>query len=194
MNIVAIIPAKAKSNRLPGKNLLKIDSETLVHRALRTAVEAGIFSRIILHTDSAEAMREAEHFSEVLHFWRDWQLSMDRVESAAIAFDCLSRLQFKCDGFCLLNPTSPCRTVEMLQRAYNEFRSRDLDCLVSGDALLQRHDGDFLFWKTIPFLRYISRSIIPENAYWGENSSGIDIDEKEDFDFALRTLRHSKTV
>ena len=194
MSLLAIIPAKKHSTRLPGKNMMQINGETLVGRALRTAVESKIFDNIALHTDDVGAMAEASVLSTqssglIIRQWRDWQLSVDGVESAAIALDSLSRLKFRFDVFCLLNPSSPCRTVEMLQRAHNEFKSKNMDCLVSGNQLLQRHNGDYLFWKTIPFLRYISRSIIPPSEFpYSRFTGGIDINTQEDFDLAVKTL------
>ena len=202
MTLLAIIPAKKHSTRLPGKNLMQINGESLVGRALRTAVESKIFDTVALNTDDVGAMVQAsaldsglrtQHSGLIIRQWRDWQLSVDGVESAAIALDSLSRLKFRFDSFCLLNPTSPCRTVEMLQRAHNHFVSHDLDCVVSHSGDMEIHNGDYLFWKTIPFLKYISRSIVPHDDLVRINTEffftkGIDINTQEDFDLAVKTL------
>ena len=171
MSLLAIIPAKKHSTRLPGKNMLEINGETLVHRAVKCAIDSNIFTSVIVSDDN--------YRSSPL-------LSMDGVESAAVVFDVLANEKYKFEVFCLLNPTSPCRTVEMLQRAHNEFKSKDLDCLWSMGKY-GNHDGNFLFWKTIPFLRYISRSII-DGSHWAR-TDGIDINTQEDFDLAVKQIQ-----
>lgn len=52
MNPVAVIPARYGSNRLPGK--------PIIHRVYERVEDAGIFSRILVATDSEAIARRVE--------------------------------------------------------------------------------------------------------------------------------------
>jgi len=54
MSIVAIIPARSGSRRLPGKNIMKLGDKTLVGWANAVAIECGLDT--ILTTNSEEIM------------------------------------------------------------------------------------------------------------------------------------------
>lgn len=53
MTVVAFIPARAGSTRIPNKNLATVGDEALVSRALRCAWDAGC-DRVVVSTNSAE--------------------------------------------------------------------------------------------------------------------------------------------
>jgi CMP-N-acetylneuraminic acid synthetase len=177
-SVLAIIPAKPNSTRLPNKNYLEIDGEPLWERAERTAIEAKIFDQIVLSGAGRNPI-----------------LCEDGVESAAVVFDVLCRDNYKHDEFCLLNPSSPCRTAEQIVWAYHYFHDHNIDCFYSVDRS-GKHNGDFLFWQTIAFLRYVSRSCIPMRAFEHHalTTDGVDINTQEDFDRACYTLRNRKAV
>ena len=60
--IIAVIPAKGESTRLPGKNLLKINGKSLVEHAVQYAKRSKKISSIYVSTDS-EAI--AEHAKQL---------------------------------------------------------------------------------------------------------------------------------
>jgi CMP-N-acetylneuraminic acid synthetase len=169
MSLLAIIPAKSNSRRLKNKTYLKINGEMLWERAERTAIESKIFDQIVVVTD-----------------WRHPYLLDDEVHSAAVCFEVLSKLRYAHDHFCLLNPCSPRRTPSMLRDAWQHFVKIRKPCLYSVDQM-DKHNGDFLFWKTLPFLRFISRSCLPG---YGVKlmTQGVDINTQEDFDLAKSLL------
>jgi len=187
MSCLAIIPAKSKSRRLPNKNFLKIENETLWERALRCAKKAEIFDGYAVSSDGVTD-----------YLPRPQILCDDQVQTAAVVFDVLAQVSYMYDSFCVLNPSSPCRTPEMLKDAYKEFTELQVDCFYSTDGR-HHHNGDFLFWQTLPFLRYISRNIIPYSGsfpsvsgdftYAGKLTDGIDVNTLEDFESAERAIQ-----
>lgn len=58
--IVAIIPAKAESNRLPNKNLLTINGKTLVEHAVQYAKKAKSINSIYVSTNSEEIAKHSK--------------------------------------------------------------------------------------------------------------------------------------
>lgn len=60
--VIAVIPVKKNSSRLPGKNLLPFGSENLLTRKMRQVKQSGIAERIIVSSDSDEMLSYAEAF------------------------------------------------------------------------------------------------------------------------------------
>ena len=58
--IVAIVTARANSKGIPGKNLLDLGGKPLIQYSFDVALESGVFDRIILSTDSKEAIELAK--------------------------------------------------------------------------------------------------------------------------------------
>lgn len=58
----AVIPVKANSSRLPGKNIKPFGNENLLTRKIRQVKESGIADRIIVSSDSLEMLKMANDF------------------------------------------------------------------------------------------------------------------------------------
>jgi pseudaminic acid cytidylyltransferase len=54
MSVVAIIPARGGSKRLPRKNILPFMGEPMLSHPLRAALDSGVFSRVIVSTEDEE--------------------------------------------------------------------------------------------------------------------------------------------
>ena len=57
--ITAVIPVKASSSRLPGKNIKPFGSENLLTRKIRQVKSSKIADRIIVSSDSEEMLQIA---------------------------------------------------------------------------------------------------------------------------------------
>lgn len=167
--IVAIIPARAGSKRLENKNFLPCNGVSLVDRAMKVAEEAKIFDAVYLTTDES----------------RHPYICDDHVQTAAVVFDTLAKLNYAYDQFCVLNPTTPTRTAENIRDAWNYYRAEQMISLVSGEKPV--HDGAVLFQNTLYFLREMK--IIPDYAGWIKfTNEQVDINTREDFDRAEKIL------
>ena len=51
-NIVAIVPARANSKRIPGKNIKKFNGKPIIVNTIEKLKKSKIFDRIIVSTDS----------------------------------------------------------------------------------------------------------------------------------------------
>lgn len=77
MTNVAIIPARAGSKRLPGKNLLKIGGKPLVARAIEAAMEARLVTRVVVSSDDARVLEIARGYRDILSLPRPSTLARD---------------------------------------------------------------------------------------------------------------------
>ncbi|QYO66974.1 3-deoxy-manno-octulosonate cytidylyltransferase [Leptolyngbya sp. 7M] len=85
-NVVAIIPARYASTRLPGKMLLEIVGKPLIVHTADRAREAGSVSRVIVATDDERILKAAEDAGhEALLTRADHLSGSDRVAEVAEA-------------------------------------------------------------------------------------------------------------
>ncbi len=83
-NVIAIIPARYASTRLPGKLLLPIDGKPLITHTIDQAKKARTVSRVIVATDDDRIRETAEmHGCEVMLTSAEHASGSDRIAEAA---------------------------------------------------------------------------------------------------------------
>lgn len=86
--IVAIIPARMASTRLPGKPLLQFHGLPMVEHVRRRAVLSGSFAEVVVATCDAEIARAIEHFGgRVIMTSSKHPTATDRVAEAMDQLD-----------------------------------------------------------------------------------------------------------
>jgi CMP-N,N'-diacetyllegionaminic acid synthase len=122
--VVATIPARSGSKRVPGKNVRALGGHPLIAYAITSALQSGVFSRVIVSTDDAGVAVIAEHYGAEIPFLRPAEYAGDRSPDIEWVRYTLGRLADegrRPDAFALLRPTSPFRKAETIRRAWREF-------------------------------------------------------------------------
>ena len=122
-SIVALIPARAGSKRIPGKNIRELAGLPLIAWTIKAAQESGIFEAVIVSTDSVEYERIAWDYGALViprpaKYATDISPDFEWVEYIANRGDGLDT-----DAFSILRPTSPFRTAATIKRAWAEFQT-----------------------------------------------------------------------
>lgn len=119
-SIVALIPARAGSKRIPGKNTRLLAGHPLIAYTIAAAKESGIFGTISVCSDDRDVLSLAKSY-EVGSVLRpsasDEQPDIEWVQWAA-AVGCFDRF----DAFAILRPTSPFRTAATIREAWDTFQ------------------------------------------------------------------------
>jgi CMP-N,N'-diacetyllegionaminic acid synthase len=126
-SIVALIPARAGSKRVPDKNIRPLAGHPLMAYTIAAAMDSGVFSDVIVSTDSEHYAKIAKHYGAQVPFLRPAALAGDQSPDIEWVEFTLSRLQEsgrKHDCFSILRPTSPFRLPQTIQRAWQEFSSQ----------------------------------------------------------------------
>ncbi|MBI5928567.1 MAG: acylneuraminate cytidylyltransferase family protein [Chloroflexi bacterium] len=122
--IVALIPARAGSKRVQGKNSRPLAGHPLLAYTIAAAQHSGIFSAIILSTDGPEIANIARHYRAEVPFLRPSEYAGDKSPDIEWLRYALHRLKDEgrsFDAFSILRPTSPFRQAETIQRAWAQF-------------------------------------------------------------------------
>ena len=123
-SIVALIPARSGSKRVPDKNIRPLSGHPLIAYTIAAALESKIFSAVIVSTDSESYADIAEHYGAEIPFLRPSELAGDLSPDIEWLEYTLTRLREegrRYDCFSLLRPTSPFRLPETIRRAWHAF-------------------------------------------------------------------------
>jgi CMP-N,N'-diacetyllegionaminic acid synthase len=107
----AIIPARAGSKGIPGKNLWEYDGVSLLARAIRLGKHCERVERVIVSTDSTEMQHIAISEGAESPQLRPAELASDTATSAAVVRHVINSMKVTSDHILLLQVTSPLRTL-----------------------------------------------------------------------------------
>jgi len=119
--MICIIPARGGSKRLPGKNLRILDGEFLINRVIRIANESGIFSLVVVSTDSKQ-IRDIVIGATVS--MRHPDISGDIAEDEVLKWTTKEYWEL---NLCRIYPFAVLLTPERLQHGFLEFKSGKYD-------------------------------------------------------------------
>lgn len=126
--IVALIPARAGSKRVPDKNIRLLAGHPLIAYTISAAIESRIFSAVIVSTDSERYAELANYYGAQAPYLRPAGISGDFSPDIEWVDHTLTRLSEKglsFDCFSILRPTSPFRQAETIRRAWHEFLAEE---------------------------------------------------------------------
>ncbi len=143
LNALGVIPARGGSKGVPGKNLRRVGSATLLAHAVRAAQEARTLARVVVSTDDAEIEGAAGALGvDVLP--RPAELAQDETPMAPVLVHALESLERhhseRYDAVVLLQPTSPIRTGAQIDQAVKMLSADDrADSIISVCAMEDVH-------------------------------------------------------
>ena len=124
--IVAVIPAKGSSDRLPGKNTKLLCGKTLPQWAIETAIASELITDIVLTTDSEEIRDTAGQYQDVVVVDRPPKLSAGEIGAADPVLHALRTLEYSDDSIVvILLPDFPLRTTEDIDKTIRVFLEND---------------------------------------------------------------------
>ncbi len=125
-SIVALIPARSGSKRVPDKNIRPLAGHPVIAYSISAAIQSGIFAAVIVSTDSERYAAIARHYGAEVPFMRPADISGDHspdIEWVDYTLRRLADAGRSYDCFSILRPTSPFRLPETIRRAWAKFRA-----------------------------------------------------------------------
>jgi len=132
--ILAIIPARGGSKRLPRKNILPLAGKPLIAWTVESAISSGIFEKVIVNTDDNEIATAALECGAEVPFIRPPELAVDTASSIDVLIHTIQ--WYKRNGIeythvALLQPTSPFRTATDIINIWHKMLKTDAESVVS---------------------------------------------------------------
>jgi CMP-N,N'-diacetyllegionaminic acid synthase len=136
MNILCTICVRKGSKGLKNKNLIKLNNKPLLSRALDQAKNVKIFDKIVVSTDSNEAIKLSKKKNIDIFFKRSNLLAGDKIGKVSVIRDALKRSEkyYKknFDIIIDLDVSSPLRKDMDIKKALNKFLKEGSSNLITG--------------------------------------------------------------
>jgi CMP-N,N'-diacetyllegionaminic acid synthase len=124
-DILAIIPARGASKRLPDKNILDFAGKPLIAWTIDAALKSKCITNVIVSTDDARIASIAKKYGAKVPFLRPDSLSSDESTTIDVVVDLVSKLSEKYNYIALLQPTSPLRTSQHIDDSFEQLGDKD---------------------------------------------------------------------
>ncbi len=122
--ILAIIPARSGSKRLPNKNIKELGGKPLIAWSILSALKTDIFDEIMVNTDDQIIAGIAKEYGASIPFLRDTNLATDTASSLDVVLQTIEYYKKENQEFdiiILLQPTSPLRDSHDIINAMDTF-------------------------------------------------------------------------
>jgi pseudaminic acid cytidylyltransferase len=134
MVVVAIIPARGGSKRIPRKNIAMFNGHPMITYAIRAAQTSECFDKIIVSTDSPEIQQLAESLGAWVPFMRPDHLADDHTATAPVmqhAVQALAELGCCPEHFCCIYPTTPLLEPRFIREGLQEMTEHNVNAAFS---------------------------------------------------------------
>lgn len=209
--ILAVIPARGGSKRLPGKNIMILGNKPLITWTIEAAKNSKLLDRIILSSDDQEIIAVAKQYGCEVPFVRPSQLASDKASSEDMLQHAITAIDQEYDYVVLLQPTSPFRTTDDIDTAIRMCIDNQAPSVESVIKISENPEWMFCLNKggkmtkackgVIDSEKYILNGVVyvietelfmknkkiryPDSlAYIMPKERSVDIDTKDDFEYA----------
>ena len=126
--LIAMIPARMGSKRIPRKNLRYLADKPLIYYPIDLVLNVRCFESAWVNTESEELGRVAETRGVAFHK-RPAELASDTATNRDFTYEFLKK--HECDYVVMVNPTSPLLTEDTLRRFIDYLQNNEFDSLFS---------------------------------------------------------------
>lgn len=170
MNIIAVIPARSGSKRVPSKNIRNFHGKPLIAWAIEASNRSALITKTVLSTNDIGTADIARAYGAEVPFLRPEELAQDTTKIEPVLIHMIEELQkdgTKIDAIVLLMATNPLRTTAHLDEAIKLYKESGATSVVAvhetlGNTnphwILKKDDAGVRFFNDTSLKHIISRS------------------------------------
>ena len=203
--VLAIIPARGGSKGIPKKNIKAVSGKPLINYTIEAAKECKYIDKVIVSTDDKEIAEISMRAGAIVPFLRPDELATDEAKTIDVVLHAVEFYERKAERYdiiVLLQPTSPLRTGEDIEKALEYFirkgnehpllmrqfgENNELVKMLDEDSTVRRQDMK-KYYRINGAIYINSMSELNENTSFNDNVLGyvlakehsIDVDNPED--------------
>lgn len=129
--VMAIIPARGGSKRLPRKNVLPLNGKPLIAWSIEAAQQSKYIDTVFVSTDDQEIAEVSQKFGVDVPELRPEKLASDTATTQSVIFYTLDKFGKDVDIVLILQPTSPLRTAKHIDDAIEMLINKTAESIVS---------------------------------------------------------------
>ena len=148
MRVLAIIPARGGSKGIPGKNIKYLGGRPLIAYTIDAARNSNLLTRSILSSDSSEIIEVGKKLQIEVPFIRPSEYAKDDTPSIEVVKHCLdffANENVYFEAVCILQPTTPFRAKDLVDKAIQRFSSGEYDSLLSVREVPHEYNPHWVF-------------------------------------------------
>ncbi len=130
MSILAIIPARGGSKRIPRKNIKDFLGKPVIAYSIQAALESGIFDEVMVSTDDEEIAAVARQYGASVPFMRSPEASCDTAVDNMVMDEVLREYEKRGKTFeymAFIYPCAPFVTAQKLRDIVASLQNSDAD-------------------------------------------------------------------
>lgn len=134
LKVLAVIPARKGSKRLPKKNTMSLAGKPLISYTIEAAINSQFVDNVVVSTDCEDIAKVAIDSGASVPFMRPSTLADDTSTSIDVVINVVEELEkigSAYDVVILLQPTSPLRCAADIDGAFSLFDKNNADAVVS---------------------------------------------------------------
>lgn len=139
MKNIALIPARSGSKGFKNKNIAKLAGKTLIELAVNVAVKTNKIDDVYISTDSNNYEKIAKDNGAKSLGLRPKSLSGDKVKTIDVVIDFLRKFPEQISNIILLQPSSPIRTPDQINKMIEKLTKNNSDAIVSIEEIIEPH-------------------------------------------------------
>jgi CMP-N-acetylneuraminic acid synthetase len=144
-SISALIPAREGSLRVPNKNIRELNGHPTIAYTIQSAIDSKIFDSIIVASNSELVCKIAYHYGATQVIKRTEEDSTSTSLDIEWLKNLYSAGKLTTDLFSILRPTSPLRSVHLINECVDTFLNSNADSLRT-ITRVSEHPGKM--WRT----------------------------------------------
>ena len=124
---IAVIPARGGSKRIPKKNIKPFCGKPLIAYSIETALQSGLFEKVIVSTESEEIAKVARAYGAEVQM-RPEELADDYTGAGEVVEYVVKSLEERGDVYdyvCTIYATAPFLQAEFLKKGYETLKKSD---------------------------------------------------------------------
>ena len=131
--VLAVVPARAGSKRLPQKNIKLLNGKPLIAYTFDAIQRSKYITTTIATSDCTEVLKISERYEKTCPLLRPVDLASDTASSIDVLLHAVKYAEEhgSFDIICLLQPTSPLRTAEDIDNAIELYIKNNAKGVVS---------------------------------------------------------------
>jgi CMP-N-acetylneuraminic acid synthetase len=149
--VLGIVPARAGSKGIPGKNIRMMAGKSLLAYTAEAALGAAHLSRVLLSTDDPEIATIGRASGLDTPFLRPSRLSLDSTPMIEVVLHCIEWVKnegCQYDDVCVLQPTSPLRTSVTIDCCISLLWETNADSVISVRPVPTEYNPHWVYFKT----------------------------------------------
>lgn len=162
MNIIAVIPARGGSQRIPLKNIKILAGKPLIVYIITAARKAMMINRVIVSSDHPEIIKTAQQYGAEAPFVRPPEIS-GNVPAELVTQHAVKYLEdeerYPVDIVVTLQPTTPFCRPEDIDQCVRTLIDSDVDAVISACEVRQRPEWMFYLDKNAYAQTFLGKGI-----------------------------------